>query len=140
MDARMKWNCPNPTLAAFSVLHVDSSIPLYVPRPTRRCAKRDRRAVPDMGYLLAAVAMTRGRKTGDNMKTTKVALGVVAAVLIAVLAGYLWGSAGRRTAEREVQGVTLRIDLIEARGALLAARVDLYNVNFGNASRHLQEA
>jgi hypothetical protein len=93
-----------------------------------------------MGYLLAAVAMTRGRKTGDNMKTTKVALGAVAAVLIAVLAGYLWGAAGRRTAEREVQGVTLRIDLLEARGALLAARVDLYNVNFGNASRHLQEA
>ena len=74
------------------------------------------------------------------MKTTKVALGVVAAVLIAVLAGYFWGAAGRRTAEREVEGVTLRIDLLEARGALLAARVDLYNVNFGNASRHLQEA
>ncbi len=34
----------------------------------------------------------------------------------------------------------MRIDLLEARGALLAARVDLYNVNFGNASRHLQEA
>jgi hypothetical protein len=79
-------------------------------------------------------------KAGDNMKTTKVALGVVAAVLIAVLAGYFWGAAGRRTAEREVQGVTLRVDLLEARGALLAARVDLYNVNFGNASRHLQEA
>ena len=74
------------------------------------------------------------------MKTTKVALGVVAAVLIAVLAGYFWGAAGRRTAEREVQGVTLRVDLLEARGALLAARVDLYNVNFGNASGHLQEA
>jgi hypothetical protein len=84
--------------------------------------------------------MTPGAKSGDDMKTTKVALGVVAAVLIAVLAGYLWGAAGRRTAEREVQDVTLRIDLLESRGALLAARVDLYNVNFGNASRHLQEA
>ncbi len=84
--------------------------------------------------------MTPGAKSGDDMKTTKVALGVVAAVLIAVLAGYFWGAAGRRTAEREVEGVTLRIDLLEARGALLAARVDLYNVNFGNASRHLQEA
>src|SRR5260370_40150693 len=73
MDARMKWNCPNPTLAAFSVLHVDSSIPLYVPRPTRRCAKRDRRAVPDMGYLLAAVSVTRGREAGDNNETRKVA-------------------------------------------------------------------
>jgi hypothetical protein len=88
----------------------------------------------------AAVIARRTTKAGDNMKTTKVALGVVAAVLIAVLAGYFWGAAGRRTAEREVQGVTLRVDLLEARGALLAARVDLYNVNFGNASRHLQEA
>jgi hypothetical protein len=74
------------------------------------------------------------------MKTTKFALAVVAAVLIALLTGYLWGSAGRRAAEREIEDTTLRTDLLEARGALLAARVDLYNVNFGNASRHLQEA
>jgi hypothetical protein len=84
--------------------------------------------------------ITPGAKSGDDMKTTKVALGVLAAVLIAVLAGYLWGAAGRRTAERDLQDVSLRIDLLETRGALLAARVDLYNVNFGNASGHLQEA
>jgi hypothetical protein len=74
------------------------------------------------------------------MKMAKVVLGMLATVLIAVLAGYLWGAAGRRTAERELQDVTSRIDLLEARGAVLAARVDLYNVNFGIASRHLQEA
>ena len=34
----------------------------------------------------------------------------------------------------------MRSDLFEARSAVLAARVDLYNVNFGNASRNLETA
>ena len=33
-----------------------------------------------------------------------------------------------------------RLDLAEARGHLLDARVSLYNVNFGDASRHFEEA
>jgi hypothetical protein len=81
----------------------------------------------------------RGSKDAD-MKTSQVALSIVAAVLIALLAGYVWGEAGRRAAEQALQASTLRVDLLEARGAILAARVDLYNVNFGNASRDLQSA
>jgi hypothetical protein len=74
------------------------------------------------------------------VKTTKIALGVVLAVAIALLAGWLWGASGRRAAEHDLAAASLRDDLLEARTSVLAARVDLYNVNFGNASRHLQEA
>lgn len=74
------------------------------------------------------------------MKTTKLALAALLAVVVALLAGYLWGASGRRVAERELQAGTLRGDLLDARGLVLAARVDIYNVNFGNAGRHLQEA
>lgn len=74
------------------------------------------------------------------MKTTKIALGVLLAVVVALLAGYLWGSSGRRAAEHTLQASTLRGELVEARVSVLAARVEIYNVNFGNAGRHLQEA
>jgi hypothetical protein len=65
---------------------------------------------------------------------------VAVALLVALGAGWLWGSAGRWEAGRKVQAAELRSDLVDARGSALAARVDLYNVNFGDASRHLEEA
>jgi hypothetical protein len=34
----------------------------------------------------------------------------------------------------------LRDTLLEGRGAILDARLDIYNVNFGNASKHLEAA
>jgi hypothetical protein len=74
------------------------------------------------------------------MKTSQVALTTAAALLVALLAGYLWGASGRRTAEQALRASTLRADLLAVRGSLLTARVDLYNVNFGNASRDLQDA
>jgi hypothetical protein len=74
------------------------------------------------------------------MKTTKIALAGLLAVAVAVLAGYLWGSSGRRAADREREASILRADLLEARSAVLAARVEIYNVNFGNAGGHLQDA
>jgi hypothetical protein len=72
--------------------------------------------------------------------TTRIALAAVAAVLVALLAGYLWGAAGRRAAERDLEAATLRTSLLECRSALLTARLDVYSVNFGDASRHLQDA
>jgi hypothetical protein len=74
------------------------------------------------------------------MKTSQFALSTAAALLFALLAGYLWGSAGRRTAEQALSASTLRADLLSVRASILTARVDLYNVNFGNASRDLQDA
>ena len=34
----------------------------------------------------------------------------------------------------------MRSDLFEARGSVPGARVELYNLNFGNASRHFEDA
>jgi hypothetical protein len=74
------------------------------------------------------------------MGTAKLVLGVAVAVLVALGAGWLWGSAGRASSERALQTVELRSDLHQARGSALAARVDLYNINFGEARRHLEDA
>jgi hypothetical protein len=73
-------------------------------------------------------------------RTAKTVLIVVAVVLVALLGGFLWGSAGKSTLDRALQQSELRNELLEAHGAVLRARVDLYNTNFGEASRHLEEA
>ena len=62
-------------------------------------------------------------------------------VLVVTLAlGYVWGSSGRRTIQTTLGDVQQRLDVAEARGLLLEARVNLYNVNFGDASRKFEEA
>ena len=70
----------------------------------------------------------------------KVVLGVLVALLIALGAGWFWGASGRWDVERAAQAALLRSDLFAGRSAVLDARLDLYNVNFGDASRHLEEA
>jgi hypothetical protein len=65
---------------------------------------------------------------------------VVAAVLVALLTGFLWGASGRSTVDRALQRAELRNELLEARAGALAARIDIYNTNFGEASRHLEDA
>jgi hypothetical protein len=74
------------------------------------------------------------------VRTAKLVLGVSVGMLVAFGAGWLIGSAGRVASERAVQTAELRSDLLQARGWVLAARVDLYNVNFGDASGHLEDA
>src|SRR5688572_22266638 len=74
------------------------------------------------------------------MAKTKLALGVVLALLVAVGAGWYWGASGRWVIDRALQAAELRSDLVEARGRLLDARVALYNINFGDASGHLEAA
>jgi hypothetical protein len=61
-------------------------------------------------------------------------------LLVAVFAGWLWGASGRWSVERVQQSLELRQDLVEGRSALLDARLDLYSLNFGDASRHLENA
>ena len=70
----------------------------------------------------------------------KLVLGVFVGLLVALGAGWFWGSTGRWETDRAAQEARLRSDLFEARGLVLASRVDIYNVNFGDASRHLEEA
>jgi hypothetical protein len=66
-------------------------------------------------------------------------LGGLAAVLIALLAGFLWGSSGKSTITRALEQSALRSEVLESRSAVLAARIDIYNTNFGEARRHLEE-
>jgi hypothetical protein len=62
-------------------------------------------------------------------------------VLIVTLGlGFVWGASGRFSVQRALDDSRQQLDLAEARGHLLDARVALYNVNFGDASRHFEES
>jgi hypothetical protein len=64
----------------------------------------------------------------------------VGALIIAVGIGYAMGGSGRFTLQNALDDARARLDIAEARSDLLEARVSLYNVNFGDASRHFEEA
>jgi len=70
----------------------------------------------------------------------KLVLGVAAGVMVALLAGWLWGAGGRSDIARALQTSELRSELLGARAAALDARVAIYSLNFGEASGHLQDA
>ena len=66
---------------------------------------------------------------------------IAAIVLVVVLGlGYAWGSAGRSAMQSALDDSRQRLDIAEARGEVLDARVSLYNMNFGDASRRFEEA
>ncbi len=74
------------------------------------------------------------------MNYVKLGLCVLIALLVALLAGFLWGRAGRATLQTQLDEARLRLDLADARADLSAARVDLFEVNFGRASQRLEAA
>jgi hypothetical protein len=74
------------------------------------------------------------------MTWKKLLLTGLVALLVAFGLGYAWGASGRSAAESALVDTRRQIDLAEARGRLLEARVSLYNLNFGDASRSLEEA
>lgn len=74
------------------------------------------------------------------MTKYKLWLFVALGVLVAALAGWLYGWSGTRPLSQEVAAKTLRLQLTEARMKILDARVDVYTANFGNASRNLEHA
>jgi len=73
-------------------------------------------------------------------RTVKLGLGIVVGLAVALSAAWLWGSSGKRDLQRALDAAELRNDLLDARGAALGARVDLYIVNFGDASRDFEAA
>jgi hypothetical protein len=74
------------------------------------------------------------------MTPTKWVLAGFAALVVALGVGYAMGGSGRFTLQNALDDVRGRLDLADARVHLLEARVSLYNVNFGDASRHFEEA
>ena len=74
------------------------------------------------------------------MPRIKIALGVLLAAVILFAAGWLSGASGRRAVESAGREAQLRLHATEARAALNAARVDIYERNFGQASRSLEQA
>jgi hypothetical protein len=74
------------------------------------------------------------------MRRAKLALIGVGVLIVVLGVGFVWGASGRRVAERAVEDSKQQLDLAEARGRILEARVSLYNVNFGDAQRQLEDA
>ena len=73
--------------------------------------------------------MARGKLIGS----------VIIAIVVALGFGYVWGSSGRFDAQHALDETRQQLDLAEARGQLLDARVSLYNLNFGEAVKHFEE-
>jgi hypothetical protein len=74
------------------------------------------------------------------MTGARLPLIVFVALIVTLGLGYAWGASGRWTVETALAESRHHLDLAEARGALLDARVSLYNNNFGDASRRFEEA
>ncbi len=72
--------------------------------------------------------------------TVKLTLWGLVAVLVALLAGFLWGASGRSTLATRLDASQVGLRLAQARADLTQARVDVFEVNFGQASRHLETA
>lgn len=71
---------------------------------------------------------------------SKVILVGLVALVVCLGLGYAWGASGRGAAEDALADARQQLDLADARGRLLDARVSLYNNNFGDASRGFEEA
>jgi hypothetical protein len=73
-------------------------------------------------------------------RVPKLILAGLVALVITLGLGYAWGASGRLTIQAALDDTRQQLDLAEARGHLLDARVSLYNMNFGDASGRLEEA
>jgi hypothetical protein len=70
----------------------------------------------------------------------KLVLTVVVLIVVALGLGYAWGRSGRVTAEEAAAKAHQQFDLTDARARVLEARVSLYNQNYGDAQRQLDDA
>jgi hypothetical protein len=70
----------------------------------------------------------------------KLILGIGVALVVAFGAGWAWGASGRSDINRALQLANVHADLVDGRVAVLDARLDIYSVNFGDASRHFEAA
>ena len=75
-----------------------------------------------------------------NARLLKIIGWVAVGFLLALAAGYVWGASGRRELQSRLNDTDLRLHVVDARTRLLAARVDLYSLNFGAATQNLEAA
>jgi hypothetical protein len=73
-------------------------------------------------------------------RTTRIVVGGLIALMVAWLVGWIMGRSGKPEIEAALGKAELRLAVEEARSRLLEARVDLFTLNFGNASRRFEEA
>lgn len=71
--------------------------------------------------------------------TRRIAIIGVVTIIVILGLGYAWGSSGRGIVQSALEESRQHLDIAEARGAVLDARVALYNNNFGEASRRLED-
>lgn len=74
------------------------------------------------------------------MKTFKAFLALLLALAFAVAGGWVWGAAGRSRAEDALAKAGAGLHLAHAQGDLLAARVNLFELNFGEALKSLERS
>jgi hypothetical protein len=74
------------------------------------------------------------------MTRGKLALIIAAALIVCLGLGFVWGASGRFTLQRTLEATQEQLDIAEARGRILDARVSLYNMNFGDATKNFDEA
>jgi hypothetical protein len=74
------------------------------------------------------------------LRGPKLILAIAIALIVVLGLGFAWGSSGRVAAQRALDDARQQLDLAEGRGRVLEARVSIYNVNFGDAQRQLEEA
>jgi hypothetical protein len=74
------------------------------------------------------------------MTRTRIVLAGLVALVVCLGLGYAWGASGRGAAEDALADAQRQLDLAEGRGRLLDARVNLYNMNFGDATRNFENA
>jgi hypothetical protein len=72
--------------------------------------------------------------------TFKAIAGMLVALCLAVLGGWIWGSLGRWSAEEALRASGTRLHQSNAQAGLLKARVNLFENNFGEAGQNLAAA
>jgi len=58
----------------------------------------------------------------------RLVLGITGGLLVALLAGWIWGTSGQSDATRALETAELKGELLGARAAILDARVAIYSV------------
>lgn len=72
--------------------------------------------------------------------TPKAVGAVLLAVLVALGAGWVWGASGKSSVDQERRRLEQRTDYETARASVLDGRVSLFLNNFGDASKHFEQA